>query len=122
MPPSKKNRVIVARVAELPPGSMTVVPVGKFGVGVYNINGQYSAIANYCPHRGGPMCVGQLTGETTAGTEPYSQNFSRQNEFIKCPWHGWEFELASGQAAAAPVRVRTYEVIVEDGDVILLGA
>jgi nitrite reductase/ring-hydroxylating ferredoxin subunit len=115
------SRTVVAKVEDFPPGSMVVVPAGKFGVGVYNIDGKLSAIANYCPHRGGPMCVGQLTGETTAGEEPYSSKFSRENEFIKCPWHGWEFELESGQAAAAKVKVRSYEVVVEDGYVILLG-
>ncbi|OUS83973.1 Rieske (2Fe-2S) protein [Rhodococcus sp. NCIMB 12038] len=118
----KQTRTVVARVEEMPPGSMCIVPVGKFGVGVYNINGEFSAIVNYCPHRGGPMCVGQLTGETKAGEKPYSLEYSREDEFIKCPWHGWEFDIATGKAVAAPVRVRTYEVVVEDGHVVLLGA
>ncbi len=115
-------RTYVAAVEDMPPGTMRLVPVGKFGVGVYNVKGKFTAIANYCPHRGGPMCVGHLTGETSAGEKPYSQVFTRHDEFIKCPWHGWEYDLVSGEAVAARVRVRTYEVIVEDGNVILIGA
>ena len=116
-----KLRTVVARVDEMPPGSMRLVPIGKFGVGVYNVDGKFSAIVNYCPHRGGPMCFGHLTGETTPGEKPYSIEYSRENELIKCPWHGWEFDLNSGDAVAASVKVRTYEVVIEDDNVVLIG-
>ncbi|WP_280416839.1 Rieske 2Fe-2S domain-containing protein, partial [Nocardia carnea] len=60
---------------EIPPGSSKVVPIGRHGVGVYNVNGTFYAIANYCPHEGGPLCSGPPPGRprgtqsVTAGNE-----------------------------------------------------
>ena len=50
---------VVATVDEIPPGTHKLVPIGRHGVGVYNVNGTFYAIANYCPHEGGPLCSGQ---------------------------------------------------------------
>ena len=53
---------IVATVDEIPPGKHKLVPIGRHGVGVYNVNGTFYAIANYCPHEGGPLCSGRARG------------------------------------------------------------
>ena len=55
---------VVATVDEIPPGSHKLVPIGRHGVGVYNVNGTFHAIANYCPHQGGPLCSGRPRGRT----------------------------------------------------------
>ena len=49
-------------IEDLPPGSMKLVQAGKFGVGVYNIDGSLYAIANYCSHEGAPLCAGYVGG------------------------------------------------------------
>ncbi|OOK70409.1 rieske domain protein [Mycobacterium kansasii] len=49
---------------EIPPGTHKLVPIGRHGVGVYNVNGTFYAIANYCPHQGGPLCSGRARGRT----------------------------------------------------------
>lgn len=51
---------VVATVAEIPPGTHKLVPIGRYGVGVYNVNGTFYAITNYCPHEGGPLCSGRV--------------------------------------------------------------
>ena len=53
---------VVATVDEIPPGTHKLVPIGRHGVGVYNVNGTFYAIANYCPHEGGPLCAGRTRG------------------------------------------------------------
>ena len=53
---------VVATVDEIPHGSHKLVPIGRHGVGVYNVNGTFYAIANYCPHEGGPLCSGRARG------------------------------------------------------------
>ncbi len=49
---------VVATVDEIPPGTHKLVPIGRHGVGVYNVNGTFYAIANYCPARGRPVVLG----------------------------------------------------------------
>jgi nitrite reductase/ring-hydroxylating ferredoxin subunit len=110
----------VGRVDELPPGSVTIVPVGKFGVGVFNVNGSYFALTNYCPHRGGPLCLGPIVGAVSAGDRPYEIRYHRPGEFVRCPWHGWEYEIRTGRAVAYPDKsIRTHPVTVRDGMVVL---
>ena len=53
---------VVATVDEIPSGTHKLVPIGRHGVGVYNVNGTFYAIANYCPHEGGPLCSGRTRG------------------------------------------------------------
>jgi len=55
---------VVATVGEIPPGTHKLVPIGRHGVGVYNVNGTFYAIANYCPHEGGPLCAGRPRGRS----------------------------------------------------------
>jgi nitrite reductase/ring-hydroxylating ferredoxin subunit len=56
------QRQPVCAIEDLPPGSMKLVQAGKFGVGVYNIDGALYAIANYCSHEGAPLCAGYVVG------------------------------------------------------------
>ena len=60
---------VVATVDEIPPGTHKLVPIGRHGVGVYNVNGTFYAIANYCPHEGGPLCSGRARGRNIVDDE-----------------------------------------------------
>lgn len=120
------RRFVVGPAADIPPGSHTVVPVGKFGVGVYNVNGEYFAITNYCPHRGGPLCEGQMIGWAAPGEQPWQIEWTRPGEILRCPWHQWEFDLSTGSAmvynqSTRGYSIRTYPVLIEDGMVVLEG-
>ena len=121
-PMRRTESVVVGRVEDLPPGSVTIVSRGKFGIGVFNVGGTFYALTNYCLHRGAPLCRGQVTGMVVAGDQPYESRMVRVGEFLRCPWHGWEFEISTGCAVAYPEKaIRTYPVRVEDGTVILEG-
>ncbi len=112
---------VVATVDEIPPGSSKVVPIGRHGVGVYNVGGTFYAIANYCPHEGGPLCAGRTRGRTVVDESvPGDSVMVRDNEFIYCPWHQWGFELATGTTAVKPEwSIRTYPVRVVGDDVLV---
>lgn len=113
------SRHIVGRVEELPPGSVRIVPLGRYGIGVFNVRGTYYALHNYCPHFGAPICLGDVSG-TTESEGPYHLRWVRDGEILRCPWHGWEVDIASGKTVTAPTKaVKTYPVLVEDGLVIL---
>jgi nitrite reductase/ring-hydroxylating ferredoxin subunit len=115
------RRIYVCRLDELPPAAMKLVPVGKFGVGVYNVNGRLHAITNYCAHEGAPLCQGYTTGLNEADSGSLGKiRRSREGEILRCPWHRWEFDLASGRLVSDPRRgIRVYEVEIEDGEVFL---
>src|SRR5258708_15010990 len=81
---------VVATTDEIPRGGVKVVPIGRHGVGVYNVNGTYYAIANYCPHEGGPLCSGRLRGRTVTDPDPPADPVMVPHlEFIPCPCHQW---------------------------------
>lgn len=81
------------------------------------MNGRYWALLNRCPHKGAPLCLGDQMGYVESGN-PFSVTESRPGEIIRCPWHGWEFDITDGRSVFNPhrVRVRTYEVDVEPAD------
>jgi nitrite reductase (NADH) small subunit len=105
---------------EVTPGKVHIVPYRKFGIGVFNIDGDYFALTNYCPHRGAPLCRGEITGLVVAGEQPYEVHMARHGEIIRCPWHAWEFDIKTGRSITAPVRrMRTYRTSVEDGQLVI---
>jgi 3-phenylpropionate/trans-cinnamate dioxygenase ferredoxin subunit len=108
------RRIVVKRAANFPPGSRQIIAVGRQSIGVLNVDGIYYALRNHCPHQGAPLCLGMISGTTLAG-RPYEYEYGRENEIITCPWHGWQFEIATGASVFNPhrVRVRSYEVTVE---------
>ncbi len=84
--------------------------------------GHYYALHGLCPHQGAPLWKGQLTW--LASSEKNGDNrVSRPGEILRCPWHGFEYDLRTGCSVVEPekLRVRTYEVVVEDGRVFAKG-
>ncbi len=104
----------IATVDEIPPGERKIVEVGGRSIGVFNINGEFFALRNTCPHQGAELCKGTLTGFLQSRV-PGEYEFSRKGEILRCPWHGWEFDVRTGQSWFDPARtrVRRYEVMVE---------
>jgi 3-phenylpropionate/trans-cinnamate dioxygenase ferredoxin subunit len=105
---------IIATVDEIPPGERKLVEVAGRSIGVFNVNGEFYAIRNNCPHQGGPLCAGYLTGFVMAD-KPGEYTYIKKGEIVRCPWHGWEFDVKTGQSWFDPVkmRVRSYPVAVE---------
>jgi nitrite reductase (NADH) small subunit len=108
------ERCVVARLADFPPGTRKIVTVGGRSIGVFNIRGRLYGLRNRCPHQGAPLCAGRIKGTTLPG-RPYEYVYGREDEIIQCPWHGWEFEIATGRTYFNPhrMRVKTYAVTVE---------
>ena len=111
------SRHVVCRAEELPPGERKIVEAGGRTIGVFNVDGAYYALLNRCPHRAAPLCKGPIGG-LVSSPEQYKVEFSRDGEILRCPWHGWEFDVTNGQSVFNPhrVRARSYEVTVEPAD------
>lgn len=115
--PRASRRYVVGSPEDVPPGKRVLVDVAGLGkVGIFNIQGEYFAVRNVCPHMGGPMCLGKLTGTTQPrfeeGRRPELE-WVRVGEILRCPWHGWEFDIRTGKALFNDkTHVITYEVRV----------
>lgn len=99
--PVKTGKVVTVGKAEsVPPGRGATVKL-KDGseIALFNINGEFRAIENFCPHKGYPLADSRLYGN-----------------IVECDWHGWRFDVRSGQCFTEPgCSVECYEVTVEDG-------
>jgi nitrite reductase/ring-hydroxylating ferredoxin subunit len=93
----------VAQVADCPPGTACEVVAEGHLLALFNVAGTFYALDGVCPHQGGPLGKGTLEGCV-----------------VTCPWHGWQFDVASGQHQFAPtVRQPCYAIRVEDGAVLV---
>lgn len=113
---------VVATAAEIPPGGRKIVDIAGRSVGVFNVGGSYYALRNTCPHAGGPLCEGVLSGFVSSSA-PGHYTYERRGEILRCPWHQWEFDIRTGRSWFDPVRtrVRSYRASVEAGADLLAG-
>jgi nitrite reductase (NADH) small subunit len=94
----------VTPTESIPPLEGRSVQIGEREVAIFNLNGRFVAIENRCPHKGGPLCDGIVSGTT-----------------VVCPLHGWRFDLETGSAvrASLPACVTTFPTCVEDGIILV---
>jgi nitrite reductase/ring-hydroxylating ferredoxin subunit len=95
------NRYLVAKTDEIPDGGRKIVEVKGMEFGIFRVDGQFYAWRNVCPHAGAPACVGTIYG-TRMPSNVYEYEYGRENEIIRCPWHGWEFDLKTGEHLVDP--------------------
>ena len=107
-------KYVVGVLGDVPPGGRKIVEVAGRSIGIFNVAGEYFALRNRCPHQGAELCQGPVCGFVTS-TSPGEYTVIRQGEFLRCPWHGWEFEIRTGQSWFDPrkVRVKSYDVSIE---------
>lgn len=92
-----------AETTSVSSGEGIVVEVGGKIIAIFNCEGKFYATDNGCVHRGGPLGEGLLEGTS-----------------VVCPWHGWEFDVASGACITNPkAKISTYPVRVEGNDLLV---
>lgn len=98
-PPADKRKLIVGAISDLQAGECTrfELPDGD-ELAVFNVGGEFYAIENFCPHKGAPLSEGVLCGHV-----------------VECGWHGWEFDVRTGQCLTVVDRIKTYPLKIEDG-------
>jgi nitrite reductase/ring-hydroxylating ferredoxin subunit len=116
------SKVIVAPVGEFPPGERKLVEAEGKRIVVFNLEGEYFALLDRCPHQGGSLCAGALSGHVESST-PGEYRYSRRGEMIRCPWHYWEFDIRTGKSWFDPkrVQVRQFKAAVEPGASLVEG-
>ena len=102
--PVERKKMRIGRVDEIPDGERKIVHVGNMTVGIFHHKGKWYAVRNLCLHRGGPVATGMLDGDT-----------------ITCPWHGFQYNITTGQLLVDPnAKLDTFEVVLENDEVHLL--
>lgn len=114
----------VASADELADGDYLVTELEGREVGIFNIDGTLYAYTNWCPHQSGPVCEGYVGGAMDASFDPErletTTSWEKEGEIITCPWHGWEFDLTSGDCLSRrDRRLLRHEVSVEDGSIVV---
>ena len=100
-----KETVHVATLTDIAPGRTRYVDVDGLPIALANVGGTIYAFGDVCRHEGGPLSAGVLIEDT-----------------VTCPWHGWTYNVRTGKAIVPPIGIRipTYEVRVEGGDIYVL--
>jgi nitrite reductase (NADH) small subunit len=95
--------VRVAKVAEIPAGTIREFQVEGKAIAVANVGGKFHAINNTCLHRGGPLGQGVL-----------------EDNVVTCPWHGWQYNVTNGKVVQNPaVGVDCYALEVKGEDIFI---
>ncbi|HEY4200554.1 MAG TPA: Rieske (2Fe-2S) protein [Devosiaceae bacterium] len=113
------NKYVVANVDEFPASGRLLVHVKGRPIVIFHLDDQYYALFNRCPHQGGSLCEGHRIG-LVESPQPGQYEYSRAGEIIRCPWHGWEFDIRTGLSRCRPkdLLVRQYPLNVEDGETL----
>jgi len=116
------SRHVVAPVSEIAPGTCKIVSVAGREIGIFNVKDEFFALINRCPHEGAPLCIGPILGRFTAD-RPGHYRLERHGEMLRCPWHGWEFDIRTGKSRCDPekVRAKSYDVAIEAGQGVAEG-
>jgi len=114
-------RQIVCRKDELGPGKMLRAQVGPIPVVVIRANdGSLHALIAKCLHQGGPLDRGKMYEHTTTVEHVGEYIPDKDCEILKCPWHGFEYDIRTGCVIADPSRrLQTFQAREEGDDIVV---
>jgi 3-phenylpropionate/trans-cinnamate dioxygenase ferredoxin subunit len=114
----------VGPTADFPDGSSRLVEVGGRSIGIVRVGDDFFALRNVCPHQGAPIFKGGLLKGTMLPSHPDELVYGMESLVIRCPLHGWEFDVTSGNAVfgISSKRVVTYQVKVDNDTLFVLVA
>jgi len=109
----------VAPVSAFDDTDRVIVDIEGREIAVFRVDDEFFALLNYCVHQGGPLCEGSRSG-TLVADENFKLAYGREGEVLSCPWHGWEFDIRTGDhLAQTGYTTPTFEVVRRDGAVYI---
>ena len=114
----------VAKASEMTDGERRIVTAGNRDIGVFCKDGEYFAYSNTCLHQGGPACEGLLISNVVDVITPdrlyHGQTFGDDMHFV-CPWHGWEYDLKTGECVGdRSQKLRRYDIVTRGDDIYVV--
>lgn len=112
----------VGRVDELPQNDALVINVDGRPIGIRKVGDKVYAFRNLCPHKRAPLALGTVEGTMLPTSHAGELCYGMEGQVLKCPWHGWEFSIETGEClfGVSDTRVKTYPVSVRDGEVYVV--
>ena len=99
-------------------GSRVIKEIEGREIALFKLEDGYHAALNYCIHQAGPLCEGKLMGHTVPQDDGWSWGYDDENKYVTCPWHGWKFDLTTGENVDSDeYSVPIYDTAVENGDI-----
>ncbi len=99
----------LGKVEDFADGKITIREVDGQSIGVFRRDDSFSAMLNICPHRAAPVCRGMLGG-TMLPSAPGEYVYGLDGLVLRCPWHGWEFDVRTGESVG-PVDKRNLTML-----------
>lgn len=118
----QKQRYPAGSLEELTRKGRSIVKVKGMEVGLFLVDGQVQAWRNVCPHAAAPVCEGRVCG-TRLPSDVYEYVYGKDQGVLRCPWHGWEFDLKTGRHLAEEdrgVKLRGFETEIVGDDIFVL--
>jgi nitrite reductase (NADH) small subunit len=118
---SESKVVNVGRAEDFPVDTIRIVAAGGREIGVVRkADGSVHAMRNWCPHKGAEVCKTKLTGTMLPG-EPGTLTWGHEGEIVRCPWHGFEFDIRTGKRpySDSAMRLRTYPARIENDQILV---
>jgi nitrite reductase/ring-hydroxylating ferredoxin subunit len=109
----------VGAIDDFEEGRVRMVRIQGREIGLFRWSNAFFAVRNICPHESGPLCNGPLEHQIIS-SEVGTLSVDPEVPVLTCPWHGWEFNLLSGQSLTDPAyRVAVYPVRIDAGRVLV---
>src|SRR4029079_8348195 len=115
---------LVGRAADIKEGDRKIVTAGKREIGIFHKNGAFYAYSNTCLHQGGPACEGMMIQNVVDVIDKdhlyQGQTYGDEMHFV-CPWHGYEYDLKTGECIGErKQKLRKYEVVKRGEDIYVV--
>ncbi len=115
----------VSKNSEFKDGERRIVFVGDREIGVFKDEGQYYAYSNTCLHQGGPACEGLIIAKVEEHIMPDKTSrglyFSDTERHFVCPWHGYEYDIKTGEFVGdRKQKLRAYKVVQRGDDIYVV--
>ena len=117
------SRHLVGTLVEFPLDQVRIFELAGRSIGVVRTPTGVYAVRNLCPHQAAPICLGHFGGTMLpSGPAASDLQYGLEHRVIRCPWHLWEFDIATGEAlfGISTRRLVTYPVEVEQDCVYVL--
>jgi nitrite reductase/ring-hydroxylating ferredoxin subunit len=125
--PGRMPELFVAKATQFPDGERRIVSLGAREIGVFHWQGKFYAYENLCVHQGGPACEGIMMHKVEDVIGPdrawLGQTFSSDEMHFVCPWHGYEYDLKTGECAAdRSLKLKSFEVVQRGEDIYVVAS
>lgn len=109
---------VIGRVDDFEPGTRRTVRVAGRAITIFRVDDEFYGIRNSCPHQGGPLDRGRVIRPVESDQPGQMRMCTERAARVACPWHGWEYDLATGESFEGPQApgVRAYGVEVTSSD------